>query len=540
MTDRPFELTQLDAWNPAERDEAILQFLPALRKALGENGAVVNAERLQSFAAFAARLLGKPAFDREEREPRLRVAGDLAEALAQVPNEPDSAGRLARLLTGPGFRSADMTPARQREWFADWLGSGDADLRAALTFVADAGRGELERFDAFAEAYARAVDEGRIEADAAAATGVGSLLIFATEPKRLPLVFERPLRALAELLGAEAVPAGTPASGTGASSVRARVERQIPGGRCPRARHARRPEPDGAGRTRGGLLGGCRRRGPGHRPHAPADVYLSACAIYRDEAAYLARVDRVPPPRRASSASTSTTTAAATTTARCSRPTSRAASCGLHDWPMEGRGAAHRPTSTASASTARSRAGSRFLDLDEFLFSPTEQSRGEILPEYERWPAVGVNWAVFGPSGHEQKPPGLVIENYDRRLAAGAHTIATRTIKSIVDPARVAEVTGVHAFRYDRLGTVDENHYPIYGGRTKSVSFERLRVNHYLTKSLEEYRLRAARARPDPAMIERSFDVARKSAWDEDSEHDEAIMRFLPALRRALSTPPQS
>ena len=133
-----------------------------------------------------------------------------------------------------------------------------------------------------------------------------------------------------------------------------------------------------------------------------------------------------------------------------------------------------------------------------------------------------------------------MIESYDRRLAAGAHTIATRTIKSIVDPAHVAEVTGVHAFRYDRLGTVDENHYPIYGGRTKSVSFERLRVNHYLTKSLEEYRLRAARARPDPAMIERSFDVARKSAWDEDSEHDEAIMRFLPALRRALSSTPQS
>ena len=46
-----------------------------------------NDDRWRSFAAFAAHLLTKPAFDREEREPRLRVAGDLAEALAQVSSD---------------------------------------------------------------------------------------------------------------------------------------------------------------------------------------------------------------------------------------------------------------------------------------------------------------------------------------------------------------------------------------------------------------------------------------------------------------------
>ena len=35
-----------------------------------------------------------------------------------------------------------------------------------------------------------------------------------------------------------------------------------------------------------------------------------------------------------------------------------------------------------------------------------------MLVEYEEWPAVGVNWAMFGTSGHEKKPEGLVIENY--------------------------------------------------------------------------------------------------------------------------------
>ena len=110
-----------------------------------------------------------------------------------------------------------MTPARQGV-VAEWLGAGDADLQAALGSVADARRDELERFDALADAYARAVDEGRIEADAAAAAGVGSLLVFATAPQRLPLVFERPLRALAELLGAGPFRRARLASGTGATS----------------------------------------------------------------------------------------------------------------------------------------------------------------------------------------------------------------------------------------------------------------------------------------------------------------------------------
>ena len=36
------------------------------------------------------------------------------------------------------------------------------------------------------------------------------------------------------------------------------------------------------------------------------------------------------------------------------------------------------------------------------------------MTEYERWPGVGINWAVFGLSGHRTKPEGPVIENFVR------------------------------------------------------------------------------------------------------------------------------
>ena len=56
-----------------------------------------------------------------------------------------------------------------------------------------------------------------------------------------------------------------------------------------------------------------------------------------------------------------------------------------------------------------------FLDVDEFLFSPTGTVLPELLPTYERFPGVVVDRAEFGSSGHTAKPHGLVIENYVER-----------------------------------------------------------------------------------------------------------------------------
>src|SRR5215212_567322 len=74
-----------------------------------------------------------------------------------------------------------------------------------------------------------------------------------------------------------------------------------------------------------------------------------------------------------------------------------------------------------------------FVDVDEFLFSPAGRPVPEVLRRYERWPGVGVNRVLFGASGHETRPPGLVVENYVRRLEIPG---LTSSVKSIVDPAR--------------------------------------------------------------------------------------------------------
>jgi Glycosyltransferase family 92 len=173
-----------------------------------------------------------------------------------------------------------------------------------------------------------------------------------------------------------------------------------------------------------------------------------------------------------------------------------------------------------------------FIDVDEFLFSPTFRPLPDVLREYEEFGAVGVNHAVFGTSGHRERPPGLVIESYLSR--ADDHTTKrNRRYKSIVDPSRVAYPETAHHFVLHDATTVDERRRPVSGALTETVSFSRLRINHYVTKSAEEYR--------EKTKIRSKFSAAR--AWEDlpalderlSAERDETITFYVPALKDGLA-----
>jgi glycosyl transferase family 92 len=175
-----------------------------------------------------------------------------------------------------------------------------------------------------------------------------------------------------------------------------------------------------------------------------------------------------------------------------------------------------------------------FIDLDEFLFSPTGRPVPELLRDYEAFPGVVVNWAMYGTSGHERRPPGLVIESYLRRTA---ETEYNRHLKSIVDPREVRSFCGPHFFAYREGLAVDENKQPLRTGpnRTDAVSFDRLRLNHYVTRSLEEYRRKLERPVPDVGVTKGlTPGQVRRRLEKLDQVTDESILVHLPALRREL------
>ena len=179
-----------------------------------------------------------------------------------------------------------------------------------------------------------------------------------------------------------------------------------------------------------------------------------------------------------------------------------------------------------------------FVDIDEFLFSPSGRPLPEILTRYEQAPGVVANWAIFGSSGHRERPQGLVIENYLRRTD---NEQANRHIKSIVDPRRAEGPGGnPHFFRYRDGSAVDETGAPVEGppfSFTESVHFDLLRVNHYYTKSEQEFKDKLAK--PKAHGPEYQVPVADEQRLDRqiatlNEVEDRTILRYLPALREAL------
>jgi hypothetical protein len=208
----------------------------------------------------------------------------------------------------------------------------------------------------------------------------------------------------------------------------------------------------------------------------------------------------------------------------------------IHDWPVF-------PGQIPAYDDAlrRHRDDSRwiaFIDLDEFLFSPTGKPLPEVLREYEQHPAVLANWAVFGSSGHRTRPPGLVIESYVRRMVPEE---GPQNSKTILDPSRAERCGGAHFFHYkEGAGSaVDELHRPVPYGRTSTLAFDKLRVNHYYTKSIAEGKARMLRyaattGNPRTAAYNR-MELVDQSLND---VVDETILMYAPELRRLLGMAP--
>ena len=175
-----------------------------------------------------------------------------------------------------------------------------------------------------------------------------------------------------------------------------------------------------------------------------------------------------------------------------------------------------------------------FVDIDEFLFSPTGRPLTEVLARYERWPGVGVNRVTFGTSGHETPPPGLVLENYTRRLEHP--NMRKPAVKSIVDPRRAVRALDPHHFEYREGFAVDESEHPLEAQHSASDSCATLRVNHYFTRSEQErfaklHRPRAGGGKLRPEVIRAGQGIREDVRF---GAPDDVILRYLPALRAEL------
>jgi glycosyltransferase involved in cell wall biosynthesis len=149
------------------------------------------------------------------------------------------------------------------------------------------------------------------------------------------------------------------------------------------------------------------------------------------------------------------------------------------------------------------------MDIDEFLLPVDGRSVPEILRARECFPAISVNWVMYGSNGQLTKQPGLVIERF-KNHTSWDHII-NRHIKTIVRPRMVR--------RY-------AVHDHIYQGRCRSRDvlrrrnrlefwdqppvFDVLRMNHYWTKSREEFQAKRWRGRASIANRKIAYNLWRR------------------------------
>lgn len=131
-----------------------------------------------------------------------------------------------------------------------------------------------------------------------------------------------------------------------------------------------------------------------------------------------------------------------------------------------------------------------FIDIDEFLYCPYGLLSTR-LKEYEDFAVVAAHWYLFGTSGAETKEDGLVIERFcSRDKEVNQH------VKSIVQPAKaVSAGFDPHTFIVmDGEKIVDENfeRLPTQYALCPGGTARHFRINHYVTKSKEELKLRCA------------------------------------------------
>jgi hypothetical protein len=87
-----------------------------------------------------------------------------------------------------------------------------------------------------------------------------------------------------------------------------------------------------------------------------------------------------------------------------------------------------------------------FIDLDEFLFPATVPALAGALAGYEDCAGVSVPWFMFGFSGHDTPPSGLVIENYTERAVFPPCTSRRKLLSwnSIEQPHKIRRISSVH------------------------------------------------------------------------------------------------
>ena len=168
------------------------------------------------------------------------------------------------------------------------------------------------------------------------------------------------------------------------------------------------------------------------------------------------------------------------------------------------------------------------IDLDEFLVPVQHDTIPEFLHTLpQNFAQLIVTWVIYGSSGHIHKPAGLVTENFKR------HAAKTWGIKSIINPRLLIDYKCLHA-NFVAGWTIDNNGKKLgYINQSKNPpAYNKLRCNHYYTKSYDEYIARLNRGSATTETTQSYRGPEKFKQYDRNEIYDDVMDRFIPKLKQ--------
>lgn len=181
-----------------------------------------------------------------------------------------------------------------------------------------------------------------------------------------------------------------------------------------------------------------------------------------------------------------------------------------------------------------------FIDCDEFIYPKTNRSISEVLDEIlsrdKSAAGLAVNWQLFGSSGEVKADYSRgVLERFTRRAPkdrapdgkGNAH------IKTISNPRKINVVAQSHFQNYfEGFYSVNENGGSPTRAFNYPVTVEKIALNHYFTKSREEFLLKRERGRPDTNI---KYALEQFELYNCNEEFDDGILKYRAARVKNFS-----
>ena len=195
-----------------------------------------------------------------------------------------------------------------------------------------------------------------------------------------------------------------------------------------------------------------------------------------------------------------------------------------------------------------------FIDCDEFIFPKSDRVItdivDEVLADKPQATGLAVNWQVFGSNEQETADYSKgVLERFTRRAESDWFEPMTKDtlpignihVKTIANPRYIRYIVNPHyAYYFDGAFAVNSNGERVRAWGNEPVLADKIVVNHYYTKSREEYQSKINRGRTGVDSEERdpvTTDMAAFEKNDRNEVFDDSILAYRKSRAENFTMP---